>query len=132
MRFDKLTIKSQELIQNAQSLASMHNNQQIEPEHLLKSMLDEETGIAASMLLKLGVSPKDVARDLALAIDKLPKVSGSGKGDAHISQMTNDVLEAAFVEAAKMKDEYVSIEHIILAISSTGHPGFATDYGPES
>ena len=117
MRFDKLTIKSQEFIQNAQSLASQHNNQQIEPEHLLKSMLDEETGIAASMLLKLGVSPKDVARDLALAIDKLPKVSGSGMGDAHISQMIRDVLEAAFVEAANMKDEYVSIEHIILAIS---------------
>ncbi len=117
MRFDKFTIKSQELIQNAQTMASRHNNQQIEPEHLLKSMLDEETGIAASMLLKLGISPKDVARDLALSIDKLPKVSGSGMGDAHISQMTNDVLEAAFVEAAKMKDQYVSIEHIILAIS---------------
>ncbi|MDA3823345.1 MAG: AAA family ATPase, partial [Bacteroidales bacterium] len=117
MRFDKLTIKSQELIQNAQAMASQHNNQQIEPEHLLKSMLDEETGIATSMLLKLGVSPKDVARDLALAIDKLSKVSGSGMGDAQISQMTKDILEAAFVEAANMKDEYVSIEHIILAIS---------------
>ncbi|RZB30438.1 MAG: ATP-dependent Clp protease ATP-binding subunit ClpB [Desulfobacteraceae bacterium Eth-SRB1] len=117
MRFDKFTIKSQELIQNAQATASKHNNQQIEPEHLLKSMLDEETGIAASMLLKLGVSPKDVARDLALAIDKLPKVNGSGMGDAHISQMTKDVLDASFVEAANMKDEYVSIEHIILAIA---------------
>ncbi len=117
MRFDKFTIKSQELIQNAQTMASRHNNQQIEPEHLLKSMLDEETGIAASMLLKLGVSPKDVARDLMLAIDKLPKVSGSGIGDAHISQTTKDILEAAFVEATKMKDQYVSIEHIILAIA---------------
>ncbi len=117
MRFDKFTIKSQELIQNAHTLASKHNNQQIEPEHLLKSMLDEETGIAASMLLKLGVSPKDVARDLMLAIDKLPKVSGSGIGDAHISQTTKDILEAAFVEATKMKDQYVSIEHIILAIA---------------
>ncbi len=117
MRFDKFTIKSQELIQNAHALASQHNNQQIEPEHLMSAMLAEEEGIAAAMLRKLGVSPNSVAQELALVIDKLPKISGSGMGDVHISQITNDVLEAAFVEAAKMKDQYVSIEHMFLAIS---------------
>jgi len=117
MRFDKFTIKSQELIQNAHALASQHNNQQIEPEHLMSAMLAEEEGIARAMLRKLGVSPNSVAQELALVIDKLPKISGSGMGDVHISQTTNDVLEAAFVEAAKMKDQYVSIEHIFLAIS---------------
>ena len=117
MRFDKFTIKSQELIQNAHALASQHNNQEIEPEHLMSAMLAEEEGIARAMLRKLGVSPNGVAQDMVLAINKLPKISGSGMGDVHISKTTSDVLEAAFVEAAKMKDQYVSIEHIFLAIS---------------
>ncbi|HUV51174.1 MAG TPA: ATP-dependent chaperone ClpB [Anaerolineae bacterium] len=117
MRFDKLTIKSQELIQNAHTLASQHNNQQIEPEHLMGAMLAEEEGIAKAMLRKLGVSPGGVARDMAFAVDKLPKIGGTGMGDVHVSQTTSDVLEAAFVEADKMKDQYVSIEHIFLAIS---------------
>ncbi|MBW2167234.1 MAG: AAA family ATPase [Deltaproteobacteria bacterium] len=115
MRFDKFTIKSQELIQNAQSLASNNNNQQVEPEHLLSAMLNEQEGIARSMLRKLGVSPEDVAQEIARAIDKLPKVSGAG--DVYISQRTKSILDAAFAEAAKMKDQYVSIEHILLAIS---------------
>ncbi|MCK4468626.1 MAG: AAA family ATPase, partial [Desulfobacterales bacterium] len=83
----------------------------------MSAMLAEEEGIARAMLRKLGVSPNGVAQDMVLAIDKLPKISGSGMGDVHISQTTNGVLEAAFVEAAKMKDQYVSIEHIFLAIS---------------
>ncbi|QTA92826.1 ATP-dependent chaperone ClpB [Desulfonema magnum] len=115
MRFDKFTIKSQELIQNAQASASQHNNQQIEPEHFLGAMLDEPEGIAGAMLRKLGVSPKGVAQDTAIAIDKLPKVSGAG--DNYLSSRGKNVLDAAFAEAAKMKDEYVSTEHIFLAIS---------------
>jgi ATP-dependent Clp protease ATP-binding subunit ClpB len=117
MRFDKLTIKSQELIQSAQSLASEHNHQQIEPEHMLSAMLNEQHGIARSMLNKLGVSGDDVSRELAGAIDRIPKVSGSAVGDAYISPRTKGILDAAFAEAAKMKDQYVSIEHIFLAIS---------------
>jgi ATP-dependent Clp protease ATP-binding subunit ClpB len=115
MRFDKFTIKSQELIQNAQTLASNNNNQQIEPEHLLSAMLNEQEGVARSMLRKLGVSPENVAQEIAMAIDKLPKISGAG--DVYISQRTKSALDAAFTEAAKMKDQYVSIEHILLAIS---------------
>ena len=115
MRFDKFTIKSQELIQNAQSLASQKNNQQIEPEHLLSAMLDEKEGIARAMFHKLGVSPDDIANEVTQAIDKLPKISSIG--DVYISQMTKGILDAAFAEAAKMKDQYVSIEHILLAIS---------------
>ena len=116
MRFDKFTIKSQELIQNAQSFASSHNHQQIEPEHLLSTMLKEPEGIARAMLNKLGVSTNDVLRELSNSIDKLPKVSGSAVGDAYISPRTKSVLDAAFSEAAKMKDQYVSIEHIFISI----------------
>jgi len=114
MQFDKFTIKSQELIQNGQALASKHKNPQIEPEHLLGAMLNESEGIAGSMLKKLGVSPDVVAQEVALAIDKLPKVNQPG--EVHISQRSKALLDAAFTEAAKMKDQYVSIEHILLAI----------------
>jgi ATP-dependent Clp protease ATP-binding subunit ClpB len=117
MRFDKFTIKSQELIQNAQSLASLRNNQQIEPEHILSTMLDEPEGIARAMLNKLGVSVGDISHELSNAIDKLPKVSGGAVGDSYISSRTKRVLDAAFAEAANMKDQYVSIEHIFLGIA---------------
>ena len=117
MRFDKFTIKSQDLIQNAQSLASQHNNQQIEPEHLLAAMLDESDGIAGAMLRKLGASPGQIAQKARAAVDGLPRISGSAAAEVYISPRTKAVLEQAFTEATKMKDEYVSIEHILLAIS---------------
>jgi ATP-dependent Clp protease ATP-binding subunit ClpB len=116
MRFDKFTIKSQELIQKAQSLASQHRNQQIEPEFLLAAMLGEEEGIANTLLRKLGASPTTVAQELDFAIDKFPKITGDAVGEPYISPRTKGVLAAAFAESAKMKDQYVSIEHILLAI----------------
>jgi len=115
MRFDKFTVKSQELIQNAQSLASRQNNQQIEPEHLLSAMLGESEGITSSILRKLGVSPASVGQELILAMNRLPRITGAA--EVYISQRTKAVLDAAFAEADKMKDQYVSIEHILLAVS---------------
>ncbi len=115
MRFDKFTIKSQELIQNAQSLASGQGHQQIEPEHLLAAMLAEPQGIAGAMLRKLGVSPKAVMQELHLSLSRFPKVSGAG--DVYISQRSKSVLDSAFAEAGKMKDQYVSIEHILLSVA---------------
>jgi ATP-dependent Clp protease ATP-binding subunit ClpB len=117
MRFDKFTIKSQELIQNSQALASRYNHQQIEPEHLLAAMLQEPEGIAGAILRKLGVSPNEITGEVIAAVDKLPKVSGGGIGEAYLSPRAKAVLEAAFAEATKMKDKYVSIEHIFLAIA---------------
>ncbi|OQX00048.1 MAG: ATP-dependent chaperone ClpB [Desulfobacteraceae bacterium A6] len=122
MRFDKFTIKSQEIIQNAHSMASLNNNQQIEPEHLLSAMLSEQEGIVRAMLNKLGASSDSVAKEVALSIDRLPKVRGAG--ETSISLRTKSVLDSAFSEASKMKDEYVSTEHILLAISDD-HAGEA-------
>jgi ATP-dependent Clp protease ATP-binding subunit ClpB len=117
MRLDKFTIKSQELIQSAQALASQHSNQQIEPEHLLLAMLGDSEGIARSILRRLGVSADEIIHRVAQAVEKIPKISGgSGIAEAYISPRTKTVLEAAFTEATKMKDEYVSIEHIFLTI----------------
>lgn len=115
MRFDKFTVKSQEIIQNAQSLASQNNNQQIEPEHILNSMLSEQESVACSILRKLGVSPGSTVQELTMVMDKFPQISGTG--EVFISNRTRGVLDAAFAEASKMKDEYVSIEHLFLSIA---------------
>jgi ATP-dependent Clp protease ATP-binding subunit ClpB len=117
MRFDKFTIKSQELIQSAQTLAGQHGNQAIEPEHLLAAMLSDAQGIASAMLRKLGVSPDEIAVEAQRAIEQLPKISGVS-GEAYLSPRTNGVLESAFAEATRMKDDYVSIEHILMALAS--------------
>ena len=116
MRFDKFTIKSQELIQSAQSLASQLGHQQIEPEHLLAAMLDDKEGTAGATLRKLGVAPSDIGQEVSQMLEKLPKISGGGLGDVYLSGRSKAVLEASFNEATRMKDDYVSIEHILLAI----------------
>ncbi len=93
MRFDKFTIKSQELIQNAQDLAGRHNNQQIEPEHLTGAMLDDKEGIGAAVVKKLGASLDGVVREIAGAIDKAPKVSHTG--ETYLSPRSKAVLDVA-------------------------------------
>ena len=117
MRFDKFTIKSQELIQNSQELASQYNHQQIEPEHLLAAMLGAPEGVTGAMLRKLGASPDEISREVIGAIENLPRISGGGIGEAYLSTRAKAVLETAYAEATNMKDEYVSIEHIFLAIA---------------
>jgi ATP-dependent Clp protease ATP-binding subunit ClpB len=116
MRFDKFTIKSQELLQKSQSLASSAGNQQIEPEHLLAASFADEQSFVLSLLKKLGVSPQTVWGQLKEILDKLPKVSGGGFGESGLSARSQKVLEGAMAEAAKMKDEYTSLEHILIAI----------------
>lgn len=117
MRFDKFTMRSQELIQGSQALASQLGHQQIEPEHLLKIMLEQPEGIARSIFQKLGASSEQVLHEVREALEKKPKVSGAGVGEAYISPTTKKVLDRAFAEAAKLKDEYVSVEHILVAIT---------------
>ncbi|MBW1867038.1 MAG: ATP-dependent chaperone ClpB [Deltaproteobacteria bacterium] len=115
MRLDKFTIKSQELIQNTQALAGQNHHQQVEPLHLLHAMLDDQEGITRSILHKMGVAPADLAREVSAAMDKLPRVSGD-TGDVYLSRLTTTVLETAFSEADKMKDQYISVEHILLVL----------------
>ena len=117
MRFDKFTVKSQEMLQAAQALAGELGHQQIEPEHLLKVVLEQPEGIARSILQKLGASPEGVLREINSALEKKPKLQGAGMGETYLSPTAKKVLDEAFAEAAKMKDEYVSIEHILVAIT---------------
>jgi ATP-dependent Clp protease ATP-binding subunit ClpB len=119
MRFDKFTIKSQELIERAHSLAAGNGNPQIEAEHVVHAMLEDKEGIAVSMLRKLGVVPESVKDEVGKLIARQPKVSG-GDPNVYISAQLKKVFDKAFAEAEAMKDQYVSIEHILLAVLSEG------------
>ena len=114
MRYDKFTIKSQELIQSAQQLAAEQQHPQLEPIHFLAAMLGEKEGVVRSILRKLGVSPDAVRQSTLAAIGKLPKVQGGL--DRHLAPEAQAVLQNAFTIAANMKDEYVSVEHLFLAL----------------
>ncbi len=118
MQYDKFTMKSQEALQEAQKLAQSNNHQQIEPEHLLKVLLTDDTGIVPSVLKKMGVSVQAIEAELDQALEKLPKVTGAG-AQIYLSPTLNQVLQKAFSIASDMKDEYVSQEHLVLAMIET-------------
>lgn len=116
MRFDKFTLKAQEAVQAAQQLAERFGHQQIEPEHLLRVLLDQKDGVIPPLMGKIGVDPGLLAEGADAAIEKLPRVSGAGFGQPYLSGRAKQVLDRSFSEAEQMKDEYVSLEHILLAI----------------
>lgn len=118
MTLDKFTLKSQEALQAAQQLASENGQQQIEPEHLLLAMLKNTESVAVSILKKMGANIGSVAQTLENEIGRLPKVSGGGLGQLYVSQELNQVLERALKEANQLKDEYVSLEHLLIALAA--------------
>ncbi|MBI9092824.1 MAG: ATP-dependent chaperone ClpB [Desulfobacterium sp.] len=113
MNFDKLTIKSQELVQAAQDIALRKNNQAIEPVHFLKAMFTEEGGVPLSILNKIGVSIENIRARTDQLLDTLVRVEG---GDPYFSTPSKKLLDTAFVEANAMKDQYVSQEHLLLSL----------------
>ncbi len=116
MQFDKFTMKSQEAIQAAQSLADSKGHQEIVPEHLLVAILDQEGGVVAPVLKKMGVNLTRVKEGSERLLDDIPQVSGSGFNEVYASRRLRKILDQAFKEASKMGDEYVSQEHIFLAL----------------
>ncbi|MFH1349793.1 MAG: ATP-dependent chaperone ClpB [Pseudomonadota bacterium] len=120
MRFDKFTLKAQEVIQNAQQLAERFGHQQIEPEHLMRIILEQKEGVIPPLFGKIGVNKDQLLRDLDISLERLPRVSGTGYGQVSISPRSKSVLDRAFNEAEQMKDEYVSLEQMILAILEEG------------
>ncbi|HEY2460939.1 MAG TPA: ATP-dependent chaperone ClpB [Candidatus Acidoferrum sp.] len=115
LRFEKMTVKAQEALQNAQEVAARHENQQLEPIHLLMALVEQTDGVVSPLLAKLGIRKEALAQDMEREIARLPKVSGFGQHN--MSRALNDVLEKAFTEAENFKDEYVSTEHMFLAIA---------------
>ena len=117
MRFDKFTLKTQEVIQTSQQLAEKFNHQQIEPEHLVRAILEQTDGVIPPLLGKIGVDQRQLVESFEAALEKMPRVSGSGAGQAYISPRSKAVLDKAFGEAEQMKDEFVSLEHIFLVVT---------------
>ncbi|MBM4129007.1 MAG: AAA family ATPase, partial [Nitrospira sp.] len=120
---DKFTIKSQEAIQAAQRLAERKGNQQIDAEHLLWALLDDDEGVACQILRMLGVNIGTLKKDVEEAIEKFPKVIGATPlGQIYVSPRLKEVLEKATQEAEHLKDEYVSVEHLLLGLLSVAGP----------
>jgi ATP-dependent Clp protease ATP-binding subunit ClpB len=117
MTFDKLTLKAQETFTNAQQLANEKGHQQIEVEHLLSAMLPDTDGVPVVLLKKLGTNIENIKQSLDAELNKLPRVSGSGAlGNIYVSSRVNNRFNAALNEMRQLHDEYVSTEHILLAI----------------
>ncbi len=117
IRWDKFTVKAQEAIQRANELASEHGNPELLPIHLLAALVEDKEGIVPPVLEKIGIGPQAVLAEIYQEIEKLPKVSGSGAHQATMSSQVNELLEKAFKQADNFKDEYVSTEHLLLAIT---------------
>jgi ATP-dependent Clp protease ATP-binding subunit ClpB len=116
LRFEKMTVKAQEAVQSAQEVAARHENQQIEPVHLLSALVAQADGVVPPLLARLGIRPEALTQEIEREISRLPKVQGFAQ--QHMGRAQNDVLERAFKEADNFKDEYVSTEHLFLAIAS--------------
>ncbi|HTV05580.1 MAG TPA: ATP-dependent chaperone ClpB [Acidobacteriaceae bacterium] len=121
IRWEKFTVKSQEAVQSASQLASEHGNPEILPLHLLAALLADREGIIAPVLEKIGVPVGQLSAKIEEALGKLPKVSGGAQPGA--SAALNKVFERAFKEAENFKDEYVSTEHLLLALADAKNDG---------
>ena len=116
IRWDKFTVKAQEAVQRANQLASEHGNPELLPVHLLAALIEDKEGIVPPVLEKIGLGPQLVLNEIYQEIDRLPKVSGAA-AQAALSAAANQLLERAFKEADNFRDEYVSTEHLLLAIT---------------
>jgi ATP-dependent Clp protease ATP-binding subunit ClpB len=120
MRLDKFTIKAQEALQAAHDLAEQRHHQEMMPEHLLLALLQQEQGVVGAILRKLGIDPEALQTRVERGLDELPEVRGS-RADVYVGNRLKDVLEDATKQSKDFKDEYVSSEHILLALVDKDH-----------
>jgi ATP-dependent Clp protease ATP-binding subunit ClpB len=116
MRPDRFTIKAQEGIAGAQRIATENNNQEITPEHLLSALLGQDEGIVVPILKKVGADPELLKRDLASALDKIPKVYGAAEAGGYMSKDLKQAVDTAFKEMGRLKDDFVSTEHLLVGV----------------
>src|SRR5215469_9317444 len=116
LRFEKLTVKAQEALQDAHEVAARHENQEITPLHLLSALASQADGVVPPLLARLGIRKEALSGEVEREIGRLPRVHGFS--DQRLGRSLNDALERAFKEADNFKDEYVSTEHLFLAIAS--------------
>src|ERR1051326_3172462 len=122
MNFNKFTIKSQEALQAAQEIAASYSNQSIEPEHLLAALVQDSQGLVVPILRKIGSNLDYIRIKTNEIVEKLPKVTVRSAGNQHLGQALQQVFDAARSEAQALKDEYVSTEHLLLALISGRGP----------
>ena len=117
MQADRFTIKSQEALQAAIAVAAARNHTETQPEHLLVALLEQPESVVGPVLRKLGARPETIIAELNTALDKLPTIT-AGANEPNTSRELMDVLRLAEREAGKLRDEYISTEHILLALAS--------------
>ena len=116
MNLNRYTNKAQQALMSAQSIATEYGHNQIEPIHVMHALLTQEDGVVPQIVAKIGVQPAQLLRETDTVLDGLPRVSGSNV-QIGLSRQTTDVLNAAEKHANRMKDEYVSTEHILMALT---------------
>ena len=128
MNMNQFTQKSLEAIQAAQALATEYGNQQIEQPHLLAALVEQDGGFIPQLLTNMGVTVESFQAAVRKEVSKLPKVSGSGReaDKVYVSQGVDKALNAAESIAGGMKDEYVSVEHLLLALLDTAESMYPT------
>ncbi|CUS84339.1 ATP-dependent Clp protease ATP-binding subunit ClpB [Candidatus Kryptonium thompsonii] len=117
MNWNKFTIKSQDAIQKAMQIAAEKSHQVIEPEHLLLALIDDETGLVNSIIKKIGGNVAYIKNRLNQSIARFPQVQGAGLGNQYISQSLMKIFDDALKEANQLRDEYISVEHLLIALA---------------
>ncbi len=118
MNFQKLTLKSQAALENAQEIAVSYNNQALMPEHLLAALMQDSEGLTLDILGKIGANPSAIKIKISELLERQPKVSDS-LSKTFLSPELNSLLDKAFKEADAMKDDYVSTEHLVMALAES-------------
>ena len=117
MDIEKFTLKAQEALQEAKSIAERKHHQQIDVEHLLLALLGQKEGIVVPMLQKLGANPDLIVSQLENELSRIPQVTGRGVGQVYLSSRLNEIFNTAWKEAERLADEYLSTEHLLIAIA---------------
>jgi len=120
MQMERLTIKSQEALRDAQGIARDYSHQEIDSEHLLLALLKQPESLAPDLLAKVGVSPASLRSDLERDLERRHKVHGTSSADLFLSNDLKSALDAAQDEASTLKDDYISTEHLLLGLLEAG------------
>ncbi len=121
MRFDKLTLKAQDAVQSAQQVAERFKSSNVEPEHLLLALLEQQEGIATPLLEKVGAIPALIRKQATEELERQPKVEGASDYGSALGPRLKSALDEAFRIAEAMKDEYVSSEHLLVGLATDTH-----------
>lgn len=123
MQMDKLTIKAQEALQAAQKVAHERSHQEIDGEHLLAALIEQPDGLIQPLMQKLGVALSQLSTDISTELSRRVKVQGTSSADTFLSQDLKRALDAAEKQAGKLKDDYISTEHLLLGLMESASPG---------